>query len=135
MNTSDTELLLLVEDDDVDAMILERAIDQIDPSIRIIRAENGMEAIEMMSEHRPNLVVMDIRMPKMDGKEALAQIKKDETLRKIPVIMMSTSANAEDIDYCYKNYSNAYLVKPLGPEKSQDVVKKLIDFWFGALSK
>lgn len=135
MNTSDTELLLLVEDDDVDAMTIERAIDQINPNIRVIRAENGIEAIEILSTERPNLVVMDIRMPKMDGKEALALIKKDENLRKIPVIMMSTSSSPEDIEFCYRNYSNAYLVKPLGAEESHDVVKKLLDFWFGVLAK
>ena len=135
MDITDTDLLLLVEDDDVDAMIFERAIGQIDPDIRVIRAENGAQAIEMLATERPNLVVMDIRMPKMDGKEALKLIKQDESLRKIPVIMMSTSARAEDIDYCYTNYTNAYLVKPLETDESQNIIKKLVDFWFGATKR
>ena len=135
MNSSSQEALLLVEDDDVDAMALEQTLNKIRPSLKLIRPENGKEALEMPEIAKPDLIVMDIRMPKMDGREALALIKQDEILRKIRVIMMSTSSNNEDIDYCYSNDSNAYLIKPLGPEESMDIMNKVIDFWFGALAR
>ncbi len=132
---SDSELLLLVEDDEVDAMAMRRTIKKIRPSIRVIQALNGKQALECLAVERPDLIIMDIKMPQMNGKEALAILKQDEYLRKIPVVMMSTSADPEDVSFCYQNYSNAYMVKPMGPKESLEIMTKVIEFWFGALAK
>ena len=126
------EHLLLVEDDDVDAMMMQRAIAKLRPGLRVVRAANGIEAIELVAKERPDLIVMDIRMPQMDGRETLALLKRDEVYREIPIIMMSTSSAAEDVAFCYRNYSNAYMLKPASGDDSITAVEKLLTFWFDA---
>lgn len=127
-----TEHLLLVEDDDVDAMMMQRAIAKLRPGLRVVRATNGIEALDLVARERPDLIVMDIRMPQMDGREALALLKRDESHREIPIIMMSTSSASEDVEFCYRNYSNAYMLKPGSGDDSIAAVDKLLTFWFDA---
>lgn len=121
---------MIVEDNDLDAMLLERVIRKLRPDIRITRSEDGIDALEALETCRPALIIMDIRMPRMGGLEALAQIKKDQRLRGIPVVMMSTSRNEDDIENSYDNHANAYVVKSV---KARDgkTVENLVRFWLG----
>jgi len=127
-----TEHLLLVEDDDVDAMMMQRAIRKLRPGLRVVRAANGIEALDMIAQDKPDLIVMDIRMPQMDGRETLAVLKQGESTCEIPVIMMSTSSAKDDVEFCYRNYSNAYMLKPASGDDSIAAVDKLLSFWFEA---
>lgn len=121
--------VLLVEDDDIDAIALEKAIALYSPDVRTKRATQGDEAMKALSAETPDLVLMDIKMPLMDGRQALTKIKTDDALKSIPVVMMSTSDNDDDIDYCYRNHCNAYVVKPIGFDMSTEVVKNILNFW------
>lgn len=114
---------------------MKRTLRKLCPEIRILHAVNGRQALDYLESERPDLIIMDIRMPQLNGKETLAIIKQHEDWRRIPVVMMSTSANPDDVDFCYQNYTNAYLVKPMGPEESLGIMKKVIDFWFEALTR
>ncbi len=129
------DTLLLVEDDEVDALSMKRTLRKLCPDIRILHAENGREALELLEVERPDLIIMDIRMPQLNGRETLAIIKQHEEWKNIPVVMMSTSADPKDVYFCYQNHTNAYLIKPMGPEESMDIMKKVVDFWFEALAK
>ncbi|WP_411817650.1 response regulator [Hyphococcus sp. DH-69] len=121
--------VMLVEDDDIDAIALEKAIELYSSDIKTMRATEGEDALKMLSNNRPDLILMDIRMPRMDGRTALSKIKSDDCLRSIPVVMMSTSESDEDIQFCYKNFANAYVVKPIGFDMSTKMVSNILNFW------
>ncbi len=122
--------ILLVEDDDIDAMMLERSINSLRPDIKIVRAVNGREAIDLLSTVRPRIIVMDIRMPLMDGREALAHLKHDEQYQQIPIVMMTTSDNPDDIEFCYQNHANAYMSKGIDNKTIRTDIDNLLSFWF-----
>ena len=124
-----SNVVMLVEDDDIDAMALETAIELYSSDVKTVRARNGEDALQRLASTSPQLVLMDIRMPKMDGREALSKIKSDESLKSTPVVMMSTSDDMDDVEYCYRHNCNAYVVKPIGFDMSRDVVGHILNFW------
>ena len=128
---TDEATVLLVEDSDIDAMLLRRTLARLRPRVRVVRGIDGTDALEKLAGPdgcRPDLILMDIRMPRMDGREALRQIKEDERLKRIPVIMMSTSRNESDVSFCYHNHANAYVVKSLDAREGK-TVENLVRFW------
>ena len=129
MSAARQDLVLLVEDNDIDAMMLERVLGRLRPEVGLLRAEDGEVALDVLETRRPDLIVMDIRMPRMDGREALERIKGDERLRGIPVVMMSTSRNDEDVAFCYRNHANAYVVKPVDAREGRGKLEELLRFW------
>lgn len=135
MSLPDKDLILLVEDNDIDAMMLERILKLLRPDIRITRSINGEDALEAVKVERPDLILMDIRMPRMDGREALTHLKNNSEVCDIPVVMMSTSSNQDDISYCYRNHANAYLVKALSREANKESVESLLRFWFETVTR
>lgn len=130
MNTSRQELVLLVEDSDLDADLLQRVFRRLRPQVKLIRSEDGMLALEVLESCRPDLIIMDIRMPRMGGLEALELIKRDEQLRSIPVIMMSSSKNESDINGSYNRLANAYVVKTFDAREGSKI-ETLLRFWLG----
>jgi len=130
MNSKSTPRLLLVEDNDIDAEVVERVLTRLRPDIEMERAGNGHEALLAARDKRPDLILLDIRMPQMDGRETLANLKGDETLCDIPVVMMSTSAHDEDIRFCNDHHANAYLTKSADPKTTRDAIENLLRFWF-----
>ena len=125
------DLILLVEDDDIDAESFARHFNTHRPGMRVMRALDGVDAMKKLAtEAEPDLIVMDIRMPFMDGKEALSRIKNDPAYKQIPVVMMSNSENSDDIEYCYEHHANAYVVKHHGDDMGQKMVENVIAFWF-----
>jgi CheY-like chemotaxis protein len=108
--------VLCVDDDADDRELVSNAIKKIDPSVNVVHAEDGKEAIDYLrnaksTDEFPCLVIMDINMPKMNGKEALAHIKNDTRFNEVPVVILSTSSNESDILYC-SNYGVQYITKP-----------------------
>ncbi|ASJ75382.1 response regulator [Granulosicoccus antarcticus] len=122
--------ILLVEDDDIDAMMLKRSITVLRPDVKIVRAINGREAIVALATLRPRLIIMDIRMPLMDGRETLAFLKKSEEYQEIPVVMMTTSENPDDIEFCYQHHANAYMSKGIDIKTIRTDISNLLNFWF-----
>jgi CheY-like chemotaxis protein len=99
-------------------------------------AKNGQEALDFLNKKgafsnakRPDLIILDINIPIFNGHEVLERIKQDEKLKKIPVIILTTSSNQKDIDRAYENHCNTYIKKPLEMEEFIAAILKIEDFW------
>ena len=99
-------------------------------------AQNGLEALDFLHRRgkfkdavRPDIILLDLNLPKVDGREVLKQIKSDNDLKTIPVVILSTSDADEDIMSAYKNYANCYITKPIDLDQFVKVVKSLQSFW------
>lgn len=123
--------VLLIEDDTIEVMKLKRAIASLDLDHELIEAKNGEEALEILNTHRPlpDILFLDLNMPKINGIEFLKLLKKDEILRFLPTIMLTTSSNRKDILACYDIGIAGYIIKPL---KYSDYVTKIetaLNYW------
>ncbi len=137
---SDLVVVLLVEDNPADQQLTIRAFKKGRVNINLQIANDGVEAMEYLngvgkyadrkSYPIPDLVLLDINMPRMDGKQVLKEIKTDINLKIIPVIMLTTSDQEKDIIDSYNLGVNAYISKPVRINDFMDVVHKLEDFWF-----
>ena len=85
---------------------------------------------EFVQAETPDLIMMDINLPKRNGLEVLERIKTDPKLKKIPVIMLTTSDTYQDIDKCYSLHANAYIIKPIDFDQFVGIIKSIYDFWF-----
>ncbi|HTI10404.1 MAG TPA: response regulator [Puia sp.] len=128
--------ILLVDDNEGDILLTREALEEAKIVNRISVAYDGMEAIRFLRgaspfTHRdtPDLILLDINLPKMDGKEVLSIIKSDPELRRIPVIMLTTSSSEKDILTSYDNHANCYITKPVDLERFMEVVRTIEDFW------
>lgn len=131
--------VLLVEDDPDDIYITERAFGQgkIANPLHVVR--DGEEAIEFLRHTgryaepgkapRPGLILLDLNLPRMDGREVLRQIKEDHDLRRIPVVVLTTSTEAADVLACYDEGANTYIVKPMDFERFVKAVIAIGKYW------
>lgn len=131
MASSISGTILVVDDDEVDREMISRIIRDCRPDIKLVQAFDGAEALRMISIERPDLVIMDIEMPGLNGRETLQRLKSDPALSFIPIIMMSTSTRDEDVQYCYRHHANAFLAKTVGKQSSD--LENLLAFWFGSV--
>ena len=129
--------ILLVEDDPGDALITKEALEHSKVLNNLQCLANGEEAIaylrrtgEYTDAIRPDLILLDLNLPRVDGREVLAEIKADPDLRRIPVVVLTTSAAEEDILRSYDLHANAYVTKPVDFERFVEVVRKVDDFFF-----
>jgi len=130
--------ILLVEDDATHAMLIMRTLERLDLPADIDWVKDGEEALnhlhkfEYERDHRlPNLIILDLRLPKLDGHEVLREIKRSEELCTIPVVILSTSKVDEDILKAYTNRADDYLVKPVDFDKLQEMIKYIYTNWIG----
>jgi two-component system, chemotaxis family, response regulator Rcp1 len=128
--------VLLVEDSPGDVRLTQEAFRDADCRIRLHVASDGVEAMAFLRREgvhshapRPEFILLDLNLPRMDGREVLAQIKKDEQLKTIPTIILSTSTEREDIIRSYQLQANCYLSKPVQLDEFEAVVKSINDFW------
>ncbi len=128
--------ILLVEDNAGDIRLAREALRENNSSIRIEVAPDGAEALAFLLHEgthahapRPDLILLDLNLPKKDGREVLAEIKADEHLRQTPVIVLTTSQADEDILRAYDLHGNCYVKKPLTWGEFARVVKLVEDFW------
>jgi len=128
--------VLLVEDSPGDVRLTRDAFRETNESIRLHVAVDGVEAMDFLkkrgafaSSPRPDFILLDLNIPKMDGREVLAQIKKDNDLKTIPTIILTTSDSEADIKKSYELQANCYLNKPVQLEDFESVVKSINDFW------
>ncbi|TRZ67403.1 MAG: response regulator [Methanothrix sp.] len=131
-------LILLVEDDATHAMLIMRTFGRLDLPADLDWVKDGEEALnylhkyEYEKDHRmPNLIILDLRLPKLDGHEVLREIKHSEELSTIPVVILSTSKVDEDILKAYTNRADGYLVKPVDFDKLQKMIKYIYTNWIG----
>ncbi len=137
MQDKDTPLqVLLVEDSPGDIRLTLEAFRDTNPSIRLHVANDGVEALAFLRQEgihfsapRPDLILLDLNMPKMDGRQALAQIKQDESLKTIPTVILTTSEAEADIVRSYQLKANCYLNKPVQLDAFENLVKSINDFW------
>ncbi len=128
--------ILLVEDNAGDARLLKEAFRDIETPCNISVVKDGVDALrflyrqdEFFSSPRPDLILLDLNLPRKDGREVLADIKQNESMRSIPVIVLTTSSSDKDIQTAYGLYANAYIKKPVDLDEFEHVVKTIEQFW------
>jgi CheY-like chemotaxis protein len=128
--------VLLVEDDPGDVLLIREAFADNKVHNRLHVVSDGVEAIEFLRKRgeneqapTPDLVLLDLNLPRMDGREVLAEIKADEDLRQIPVVVLTTSKAEEDVLRSYKLHANAYVTKPVDFERFIEVVRQIDEFF------
>ncbi|HEY4108724.1 response regulator [Puia sp.] len=126
--------ILLVDDNEGDILLTREALDDARIINKISIAYDGVEALrflrkQILDANMPDLILLDINLPKMDGTELLGIIKTDPDLKRIPVIMLTTSSAEKDILASYNNYANCYITKPVDLDRFMDVVRTIEDFW------
>jgi two-component system, chemotaxis family, response regulator Rcp1 len=128
--------VLLVEDSPGDVRLTKEVFREANTAIYLHVASDGLEAMAFLRRQgahahapRPDLILLDLNLPKMDGREVLAQIKKDESLKTIPTVILTTSHSQADIVKSYQLQANCYLSKPVQLEAFESLVKSINDFW------
>ena len=128
--------VLLVEDSPGDVRLTQEAFHEANPNVHLHIACDGVEAMAFLrrdgthaSSPRPDLILLDLNLPKMDGREVLAHIKKDEDLKTIPTVILTTSDAEGDIAKSYQLQANCYLTKPVQLTAFESLVKSVNDFW------
>jgi two-component system, chemotaxis family, response regulator Rcp1 len=123
--------ILAVDDSTADLVLLEEAISQHGIDAELERAHDGDEALVKLRDgsDRPDIMLLDLNMPRRHGREVLAEVKRDPDLRSIPVIIFSTSSSPADIAACYDDHANSYVVKPVDFDGLGRVVDALDAFW------
>ena len=129
--------VLLVEDSPGDARLILEAFKEskINTDVKVV--EDGVEAIAFLrqqgtyaNEQRPDLILLDLNLPRKDGREVLLEIKNDDDLKQIPILVLTTSNQAQDIITSYERHANSYITKPIDMDTFFETMKSLEDFWF-----
>lgn len=133
--------IMLVEDSEGDVVLTLEAFKEAKIKNKVTVAKDGEEALNMLHQvgkhenaELPDLILLDINLPKIDGKEVLYKIKNHHTLKTIPVVMLTTSGDEQDIHYSYSNYASCYIIKPVSIDKFLEVVRSIEDFWLNVVT-
>ena len=128
--------VLLVEDSPGDVRLTQEAFRDANQQIRLHVASDGVEAMAFLRRQgthhdapRPDLILLDLNLPKMDGRQVLAHIKEDKDLKTIPTVILTTSESEADIAKSYQLQANCYLSKPVQLDAFESLVKSINDFW------
>ncbi len=128
--------ILLVEDNPADIELTREALGQCRAKINLHVVSNGMEAYQYLQDVAPalpDLVLMDLNLPVWDGKSLLKKIKSDSQLRSVPIVVMSTSSNHNDVMESYHLQANCYIVKPLDVDQFFEKIRYIENFWFNTV--
>jgi two-component system response regulator len=132
--------VLLVEDDEGDVLMTREALAEGKVLNRLSVVNDGVEAVEYLRQNgeyndasRPDLILLDLNLPKKDGRQVLEEVKADESLRRIPVIVLTTSAADEDVLRSYNLHANAYVTKPVDFDRFVDVIRQIDDFFISVV--
>ena len=123
--------ILLIEDDMIEVMKLNRTISKLEYPHKIIEAKNGEEALSILykKDRLPDIILLDLNMPKINGIEFLKILKDDDTLKYIPTIILTTSNNIKDVLECYKIGIAGYVIKPLKYSDYALKLEKVLNYW------
>ena len=131
------DLVLLVEDNDDHAELVLRTLRQVDEAVRIVHVRDGEAALDYLGlsgrtslqGERPSLVLLDLRLPRVDGLDVLRRIKEAISLRPVPVIVLTTSTATSDVARAYEAHANSYLQKPVSFERFSRMMRDLSRYW------
>ena len=136
MNVMKSVEVLLVEDDPSDVELTREGLNDSKMLINLNVVHDGIMALKYLRREppypdaaRPDLVILDLNLPKKDGREVLKEIKNDDILKSIPVVILTTSQDAYDIQRCYELGANCWITKPVGLEEFIKIVGSVQDFW------
>jgi CheY-like chemotaxis protein len=125
--------VLVVEDDDGDAMMIAEALEAVASPATVWRVTDGEQALARLraggAAARPDVILLDLNMPRMDGRETLTEIKRDDDLRAIPVVILTTSDDVRDILQTYRGHANAFVTKPMDFDALESVVQSIRRFY------
>ncbi|MEK6544621.1 MAG: response regulator [Elusimicrobiota bacterium] len=132
--------VLLIEDDAGDVELAKDVLTEVNPAISLHVAKDGTEGLAFLRREgvysgspAPSLVILDLNLPKKDGREVLMEVKGDRNLRHIPVVILTTSDASTDIERCYDIGCSGYVKKPLGVAAYSDALKAIERFWLSAV--
>ena len=144
MNYKQKEFTILIANDDEDTRFLvQEALREVRLAIRSEFVENGEQVLDYLYRRgeyagsnwdRPDLILLDLNMPRLDGREALTLIRSDPDLQQIPVVILTTSHRSGDILLCYRLGANSFISKPVTFERLVEVMKTLCQYWFEIVS-
>lgn len=133
--------ILLVEDNEGDILLTQEALEESQFISSIDVARNGKEALDHLMRkdayqyaNQPDLILLDINLPIKSGHEVLTEIKTNDLLKHIPVVMLTTSSSESDINKAYKNHANSYISKPVEIDGFTQVLERIEQFWFSIVS-
>lgn len=137
INKQRSAQVLLVEDNHGDVLLTRRAFKESKIANELTVAASGEQALSILRKEgeyatsaTPDLILLDLNLPQISGQDVLKSIKEDDSLRHIPVVILSSSKADQDVVKSYNLHANGYVIKPISLEKFNDVIKKLEAFWF-----
>jgi chemotaxis family two-component system response regulator Rcp1 len=135
------KIIFLVEDNKADVRLIQEALKNSSVQHQVVTVRNGVDAMaylrregEFIDALRPDLILLDLNLPKKDGREVLAEIKADPQLKKIPVVVLTTSRNEEDISQSYELHVNCYITKSRNISELFKIVKGIEEFWLATVT-
>ncbi|GAB3696703.1 response regulator [Spirosoma flavus] len=135
--------ILLVDDDEDDRYLTKEAFQQHYPASRISFAEDGEDLMDFLtyqgrytgaSHTLPELILLDLNMPRKDGREALREIKSDRQFRHIPIVVLTTSDARDDVETSYLNGANSFITKPPTFQRLSEVTRAIVQYWFDVVT-
>jgi CheY-like chemotaxis protein len=128
--------ILLVEDNPADARLIKEVFKDTNVNNKIHVAKDGVEAMEFLNKineysdaPKPDIILLDLNLPRKDGREVLREVKEDEDLKSIPIVILTTSSAKEDVIKTYRNHANCYITKPVDFDQFLKVINAIEDFW------
>lgn len=128
--------ILLVEDSEADVRLTQEALKEAKVKNRLWHVEDGVDAMAFLNREgqyadapSPDLILLDLNLPRMDGRQVLSEVKNHPEFRRIPVVVLTTSRSEEDILRAYDCHANCYITKPVDFSQFMDVVKRIDSFW------
>ena len=132
--------ILLAEDDPDDVEFVRRAFAKVWSDCRLHVVENGEQALAFLNRAEgfekvptPDLMLLDLNMPRKNGYDVLLEVKDDEALRHIPVVVLTTSSDRDSIMKAYQLHANSFITKPVSAEQLERIVELVIEYWFSAV--
>ena len=126
--------ILLVEDNRGDVIVTTEAFEEGPMKTNICVARDGREAIDLLEDagrsYRPDIILLDLNLPRLNGHEVLARLKGHKDLRRIPIMVLTSSREPQDVVQAYDGHANSYLTKPVGLDGMQAMVASVQSFWF-----
>ena len=130
--------LLVIEDSDEDFEVLQIFMEDMAVTNPIYRCTTGDKALEFLyceqdkgtqENQRPSMILLDLNLPGIDGREVLVRLKQDDQFREIPIVIFTTNSDPRDIKFCYRKGANGYLIKPVGTERFEKAIQAFVEYW------
>jgi CheY-like chemotaxis protein len=125
-------IILIVDDGPGDRRLMQEALEEKAPACRVEVSADGNEALELVynrPELRPDLIFLDLNMPRKDGREVLVELKSNPNYCEIPIVVVTTSDSSDDILFCYRNHANSVLTKPLDIDNFVKAIEEVVHYW------